>query len=243
MFLKNKIYFLVIGIFISGTSFGQSDAIEKYDVSLSLGYNSLMGSDSINSSVNITTPLLPGIDFNYYYYEKAATLVLGIGYRNIKFNDDKEKNIPIKNVASEHDLNLKYHILWDIFDRTRFQMGVRYLNHYFFQSKPSQIFLETRASFGIIADLGLEYDLINYENFTGTIQGSYGLAGAISDFRSGNAFLLAIKMNQKYSPDTNFVYSVSYSEVNTSTILTNSTIESNQGRADLNLKFGIEKIF
>jgi hypothetical protein len=243
MFFKNKIFFLLIGILISSTSFAKLNVLKKYDASFALGYNALIGSDSVHSSVNITTPLVPGLDFNYYYYEKPATLVLGIGYRNIKFNDDKENNIPIKNVGSEHDINLKYHILWDIFDRTRFQMGIRYLNHYFFQSIPLQSFVETRASFGIIADLGLEYDLISSEDFMLTIQGSYGLAGAISDFKSGSASFLGIKMNQKHSPVMNFIYAVSYTEIHASTKLTDSTLESTQGRADLNLKFGVEKRF
>lgn len=244
LFSKNKIFFLILGtILFSSVSFAKLNAIKKYDASFSLGYNALIGSDTLHSSVNITTPIVPGIDFNYYYYEKPATLVLGIGYKNIKFNDDKENNIPIQNVGSEHDLNLKYHTLWDIFDRTRFQFGVRYLNHYFFQSKALQSFVETRASFGIIADLGLEYDVISNEDFMMTLQGSYGLAAAISDVKSGTASFLGLKINQKYSPFMNFIYLASYTEIHTSTILSDSTIVSTQGRADLNLKFGIEKRF
>lgn len=244
LFFKNNLFFLILGTSLfSSLGYAKLNAIKKYETSFSLGYNALIGSDSVHSSVNITTPLIPGIDFNYYYYEKPATLVLGIGYRNIKFNDDKENNIPIQNVGSEHDLNLKYHTLWDIFDRTRFQFGIRYLNHYFFQSKALQSFVETRASFGVIADLGLEYDLINSEDFTMTLQGAYGLAAAISDVKSGTASFLGLKMYQKYSPVMNFVYLASYTEIHTSTILSDSTIASTQGRADFNLKFGIEKRF
>mgnify|MGYP000999491905 CR=1 FL=1 len=118
----------------SSISWAQLNIVKKYETSFTLGYNALVGSDAIHSSVNITTPLVPGIDFNYSHYEKPLTLVLGLSYKNVKFNDDKKNNIPVENLASPHDISFKYYTMWDIFDRTRFQIGVRYLNHYFFQS-------------------------------------------------------------------------------------------------------------
>jgi hypothetical protein len=227
----------------SNICLAQSTALTKYDTSLTLGYKAMIGSDDVHSSVKITTPLIPGIDFNYYSYEEPLTLVLGISYKNIKFNDDNENNIAVENVGSQHDINFKIYTLWDIFDRTRFAIGLRYVNHYFFQSKPSQAFVEAQSSLGVIGDLGLEYDVISSEDLTATVQGSYGLAAAISGFKSGNASFLGIKINQKYSPEMNLIYSISYAEINTSTLLSDSTIASSQGLGDLNLKLGIQKIF
>lgn len=214
-----------------------------YDALLYLGYNALVGNDSVHSSINITTPLAPGVEFNYHYFEGPITLTLGFGYRNFKFNDDKDNNIPVHNKASEHDLNLKYQIQAQLIDRLRASFEAFYLNQYFFQSIPGQAYVETRAGYGVNLTFGLEYDLIDNNDLTATLQGGYGISGSIADIKTGSAAKLGLKLNQKYSSDFNLIYILSYVETHTTTNANIDVIESSQGRADLNLRLGLEKKF
>jgi hypothetical protein len=230
--------FLLIGFFCE-KSFSYS---HRYNLSLNTSYSTIVGSDSTYPKVFISTPLTPGLDFDYHYAEDTYfSSFIGLSYRSVQFLNDSKNNIVVENKGSKNDLGLKYYLYWNAFDSARMIAGVRYLNFYYFQSNPLG-FVEVHSDFGAIGNLGLEYNFVKNEKMTIS---ATGLVGLSTGLKVKGGYSAEIEGRIVYQSSKNFYWTgvLGYSEFHNNTESNISTSETNQGRADLNLKLGIQKIY
>lgn len=100
--------------------------------------------------------------------------------------------------------------------------------------------VEVHSDFGIIGNLGLEYTFVKNETMTFSL---LGLLGASSAFKvqTGYSFDVEGKLTYRYAKNLCLTSALGYAEFHKNTRNTAPTIESSQGRADLNLKLGLQK--
>jgi hypothetical protein len=235
------ICFVLIG-FASAKAFGFS---QRYNLSLNTSYSTIVGSDSTYPKVFISTPLTPGLNFDFHYAEDSYfSSFIGLSYRSIRFLNDTKNNITVNNEGAQNDFGLKYYLYWNAFDNARMIFGVRYHNFYYFQSHPAG-FVEVHSDFGAIGNLGLEYNFIKNGNITLSANGFIGFIGLSTGLKVNGGYSGEIesKLSYLYSKNLTLTGAFGYSEFHNNTSSTPQASETSQGLADLNLKLGLQKIF
>jgi hypothetical protein len=215
---------------------------QRYDLSLNTSYSAIVGSDVTYPKVFISTPLTPGLNFDFHYAEDSYfSSFIGLSYRSIRFLNDTKNNITVNNEGTQNDFGLKYYLYWKAFDNARMIFGARYHNFYYFQSHPLG-FVEVHSDFGAIGNLGLEYNFIKNENITLSATGLVGLSSGLK-VKPGYSFDIEGRLTYRYSKNLFLTSHLGYSEFHNNTSNTTPTTETSQGLADLNLKLGLQKIF
>ena len=229
-------------VLINVTSINAYCFSHRYDLALNTSYSTIVGSDDTYPKVFVSTPLTLGLNLDYHYAEDSYfSSFMSLNYRSIQFLNDSKNNITVKNEGNKNDIGFKYYLYWNAFDHIRMIAGVRYLNFYYFQSNPLG-YIEVHSDFGIIGNLGLEYTLVKNESMTFSL---LGLLGASSAFKvqTGYSFDVEGKLTYRYAKNLSLTGALGYAEFHNNTSNTSPTTESSQGRADLNLKLGLQKIF
>lgn len=241
-------FFIFCALFFE-PSWAQSSQQQKVkiykqgDVSFFTGYTTLLGRDNQWPSVNITSPLSTGIKLGYDYFEGPLNLHLDISYRSLNFKNDSKNNIPVKKSYSSEDLNLSYSIIYQTWTSVRLLGGIKYLNLYYFQSQPSQNFVEVKSVLGVLVRLGIEVDLLSSDSFSSNLLGLIGPSLSTANLESGYNGQLSLNFNYNYSKTYQLVSELSYSETYNHTNDNQFTTASKQGRADLALSVGLRTKF
>lgn len=234
--------FFLCFVFINFASAKAYSFSHRYDLSLNTGYSTIVGIDATYPKVFISTPLTLGINLDYHFAEDSYfSSFMSLTYRSVQFLNDSKNNISVENEGNKNDFGFKYYLYWNAFDRIRMITGVRYLNFYYFQSNPLG-FVEVHSDFGIIGNLGLEYTFIKNEALTFSLLGLLGASHAFK-VQAGYSTEIEGRLSYNYSKNLALNSALGYTEHRNKTSNTAPTTESSQGRADLNLKLGLQKIF
>ena len=115
-------------------------------------------------------------------------------------------------------------------------------NHfYYFQSNPLG-YIDLKSGMGMIARIGLDYVFYDKNKWTVAAYGLTGFSIAPS-MKNGYANEIEARVGYKSAGEYNYTAGFSYSEFINKTGGSQSSIDSDQARVDLNLKLGLEKVF